>query len=391
MNYLTINNKKFSVENLILNFEKKELNITLDDSLTEIHNFLFEIMFSEKNIEPTIYLQDNKQITYSLYDCYIKNYDIQSFTIKFQSLVIGKKIENIRNYKVNKIEINLKHKQYKITQIEESIGKQINFKIGNMTYDIKLIFNGNRYYKVTLKNNTALELDKFIHKFILFYEFLILNLGFYLDIMEINIYSIDEVYKYSYPFSSKYSGNNNYNSYSCVLGKINQTNIKSIYKKWLKIRNDSHSIYDLYINIFSTNYMIDVALSTIINCMEGYYKSIHKSTIKKNIKTKKGIRSIDKDFKDIMKEYLNSIEGKLIFSNKDRQKTKIYTTLTNHRNYFAHLDKKRRRFYGDTNLYILLKIKLLFRIVILKDINQCLINTNLTRCIQDIENIEWKK
>lgn len=391
MNYLTINNKEFSVENLVLNYEEKELNITLEDTSTEIHNFLFEIMFSEENIEPTVYLQDNKQMVYSLYDCYIKNYNIQSFTIKFQASVIGQKIENIKNYKANKIEINLKHKQYKLPQIEESIDKQINFKIGNMTYDIKLIFNGGRYYKVTLENNKPLELEKFMHKFILFYEFLILNLGFYLDIMEISIYNLDNVCKYSYPFSSKYSGNNNYNSYSCVLGKINQTNIKSIYKKWLEIRKHSHSIYDLYINIFSTNYMIDVALSTIINCMEGYYKSIHKSTMKKNIKTKKGIKSVDKEFKDIMKEYLNSSEGKLIFSSKDRQRTKIYTTLTNHRNYFAHLDKKRKRFYGDTNLYILLKIKLLFRVFILKDINQWIINTNLIKCIQDIENIEWKK
>ena len=71
-----------------------------------------------------------------------------------------------------------------------------------------------------------------------------------------------------------------------------------------------------------------------------------------------------------MKEYLNSIEGKTIFSGNDRKKLKIYKKLTNHRNFFAHLDKNKNRFYGESNLYMLLKIKLLFRVFILKDINQ---------------------
>ena len=64
---------------------------------------------------------------------------------------------------------------------------------------------------------------------------------------------------------------------------------------------------------------------------------------------------------------------------------KIYTKLTNHRNYFAHLDKKRKRFYGDSNLYMLLKIKLLFRVFILNDINQTIEIDNLKKCVNEIE------
>ena len=139
-------------------------------------------------------------------------------------------------------------------------------------------------------------------------------------------------------------------------------------------------------NVFSVKYFIEIALSTITNCMEGYYKCIHKSTLKKTIIDKAGKpKKVDKEFRDIMTEYLNSSEGKLIFSGKDRQTLKIYTKLTNHRNYFAHLDKKRKRFYGDSNLYMLLKIKLLFRVFILNDINQTIEIDNLKKCVNEIE------
>ena len=202
----------------------------------------------------------------------------------------------------------------------------------------------------------------------------------------------EKVCEYSYPFSSKYSGINNYNNYNCVLGKINKKEIKEIYKNWLELRKNTHNIYDIFMNVFSVNYFIEIALSTVTNCMEGYYKCIHKATLKKTVRNKTGkIETRNKEFKDIMKEYLNTNEGKIIFSSKDRQVLKIYTKLTNHRNYFAHLDKKKKRFYGDSNLYMLLKIKLLFRISMLKDINQNVEIDYLEECIKDIEaNIQLK-
>ncbi len=227
-----------------------------------------------------------------------------------------------------------------------------------------------------------------------FYEFLILNLGYYLEINEIKLFDYEKVCEYSYPFSSKYSGINNYNNYNCVLGKINKKEIKEIYKNWLELRKNTHNIYDIFINVFSVKYFIEIALSTITNCMEGYYKCIHKTTLKKIIIDKKeNSKKVNKEFKEIMTEYLNTNEGKMIFSSQDRQSLKIYTKLTNHRNYFAHLnEKKKKRFYGDSNLYMLLKIKLLFRVFMLKDINQTIEIDNLQKCIKNIEeNINWKK
>ena len=260
-------------------------------------------------------------------------------------------------------------------------------------YDIDTIVVG---LPITLKGTKSIrteETEKFIHKFLQFYEFLILNLGYYLEINEIKLFDYEKVCEYSYPFSSKYSGINNYNNYNCVLGKINKKEIKEIYKNWLELRKNTHNIYDIFINVFSVKYFIEIALSTITNCMEGYYKCIHKTTLKKIIIDKKeNSKKVNKEFKEIMTEYLNTNEGKMIFSSQDRQSLKIYTKLTNHRNYFAHLNEKKKRFYGDSNLYMLLKIKLLFRVFMLKDINQTIEIDNLQKCIKNIEeNINWKK
>lgn len=395
MNYLTINNKELNIEKLTIDFDNNEINIITEDMTSESYSFLFRIILYEKKIDKTLYLKDSNNI-YSLYECYLGKHSMKNnvinLTIKFQAYIIGYKINDIKNYKINKLEVRLEYKKYDLAQIEESAGKKLKFAIGNMTYNMELIFDG-RYYKVTLENKKSIETEKFIHNFLLFYEYLILNLGYYLEIKEIKIYNEDKISKYYYPFSSKYSGKNNYNSYTSVLCIINKNDIKQNYKNWLKIRKETHNIYDIYMNVFSVKYFIEIALSTITNCMEGYYKCIHKSNLKKIIKDKNSnIKFKNKEFKDIMKEYLNSKEGKLIFSSKDRQTLKIYTKLTNHRNYFAHLNEKKKRFYGDSNLYMLLKIKLLFRVFILKDNKQTIEIDNLKKCVKSIEeDIEWKK
>lgn len=388
MNEITINNTSISIKDLKIDFTNKEINIIEDNINSYSYKFFRDVMWNQK-IDKLIYLKDETGKKYTFYDCYLGKHSIISncikITLKFNAYITNYYIEDIRLYNVDKIEVDLEYKKFNIGDIEESLDKNISFNIGKTHYNVELIFF-ERYYKVSLQNDSKLTTEKFIHKFLLFYEFLILNLGYYLEIKKINIINDEQSFEYGYPFSSKYSGDNNYNSHSCVLGKVNNSNIKQIYKKWLEIRKNSHTIYDIFMNVFSVKYFIEIALSTITNCMEGYYKCIHKSTLKKTIIDKKGkLKQVDKEFKEIMMEYLNSSEGKLIFSSKDRQTLKIYTKLTNHRNYFAHLDKERKRFYGDSNLYMLLKIKLLFRVFILNDINQTIEKDNLKKCIDEIE------
>lgn len=396
MNTITINGETINVKDLSIDFSNNEIHIIENDISAESYSFLFRHILLEKHIDELVYLKDNDDNIYTFYNCYVGKHYIEEnkidTIIKFNAYITNFKIKNIKNYKINKMEVRLEYKKFNIVQIEESIGKFLQISIGSMNYRIELVF-GERYYKITLENSKKLETEKFIHKFLQFYEFLILNLGYYLEISEIKLFDFENVCEYHYPFSSKYSGINNYNDYNCVLGKINKKEIKEIYKNWLKLRKDTHNIYDIFINVFSAKYFIEIALSTITNCMEGYYKCIHKVTLKKTIKDKSGnLKMKDKDFKDIMKEYLNSNEGKIIFSGKDRQALKIYNKLTNHRNYFAHLDKKRKRFYGDSNLYMLLKIKLLFRTHMLNDIKQNIEIDYLKKCVKNIEkNIERKK
>ena len=388
MNEITLNNRLILVENLTINLDKNEFCIVENVVYSESYSFFAQMLFNF-TMDKLVYLKDKDGKKFSFYDCYVgksnmKNNEI-TIRIIFQAYITDYFMSNIKTYEINKMEVKLEYKKFDMGNIEESLDKNISFNIGKMNYKIELIFY-ERFYKVILMNDSKLTTEKFIHKFLLLYEFLILNLGYYLEIKKIKIFNDEQCFEYVYPFSSKYSGDNNYNSHSCVLGKVYNSNIKSIYKKWLEIRKNSHTIYDIFMNVFSVKYFIEIALSTITNCMEGYYKCIHKSTLKKTIIDKAGKpKKVDKEFRDIMTEYLNSSEGKLIFSGKDRQTLKIYTKLTNHRNYFAHLDKKRKRFYGDSNLYMLLKIKLLFRVFILNDINQTIEIDNLKKCVNEIE------
>lgn len=139
-------------------------------------------------------------------------------------------------------------------------------------------------------------------------------------------------------------------------------------------------------NVFSVKYFMEIALSTIINCMEGYYKCMHKSDASTIITKRNGKKEEKyKDFKDIMAKYLDSNVGNMIFSDQERKDFDIDNRLTNHRNYFAHLNEPKERFYGESNLYVLLKIKLLFRSFILTDIGQDIETGKLCGCIKDIE------
>ncbi|MCI8411272.1 MAG: hypothetical protein HFJ40_02265 [Clostridia bacterium] len=387
MNKLTINDESINVNDLTIDFTNNEINIIEQDINSKTYRFFIDIMWKQK-IDKLVYLKDKNGKKYTFYECYLGKHSIGNcikISIKFNAYITDYYIADIKQYMINKITVNLEYKKFDMVNIEESLDKNMVFNIGKMHYNVELIFY-DRYYKVVLKNDNKLTTEKFMHSFLLFYEFLILNLGYFLKIDKINLCKDEQSFDYYYPFSSKYNGNNNYNSYSCVLAKVNDKNIKEVYKKWLKIRKDSHVIYDIYMNVFSVKYFIEIALSTITNCMEGYYKCIHKSNLKKFIKDKKGnFKYVKKDFKDIMKEYLNSSEGKIIFTSKDRQTLKIYTKLTNHRNYFAHLDKERKRFYGESNLYMLFKIKLLFRTFILNDIGQVIDIDNLEKCVNDIQ------
>ncbi|MFQ7075944.1 MAG: hypothetical protein ACLRQZ_06285, partial [Clostridia bacterium] len=245
MSTITINGETIYVKDLSIDFNNNEIHIIENDISSKTYSFLFRHILLEKFIDELVYLKDDNGNIYTFYKCYIGKHYMENnkidTIIKFNAYVTDFQINDIKNYKINKMEVRLEHKNLNIVQIEESIGKLLKFSIGNMNYCIELIF-GERYYKITLENSKELETEKFIHKFLQFYEFLILNLGYYLEINEIKLFDYEKVCEYSYPFSSKYSGINNYNNYNCVLGKINKKEIKEIYKNWLELRKNTHNI-----------------------------------------------------------------------------------------------------------------------------------------------------
>ena len=174
MNELIINGKSINIKDLTIDFINKDINIVENDINSNVYKFFRNIMWNQK-IDKLVYLKDENEKLYTFYDCYLGKHSIGNnikISIKFNAFITDHYIEDIKDYKVEKLEVELEYKKFDMVNIEESIGKNITFSIGKMHYLMELIFKG-RYYKVTLYNSTKLTTERYIHHFLLFYEFLI--------------------------------------------------------------------------------------------------------------------------------------------------------------------------------------------------------------------------
>ena len=155
--------------------------------------------------------------------------------------------------------------------------------------------------------------------------------------------------------------------------------LKEAYSKWKELRKSTHLILDLYESLMEDHQFYEVSLAILINCMEGYMKSIHT----------KGILKLKNTKLDTILEgmYFSTSNSKIVMNNAERKKYNIYEKLGIHRNYFDHLDRVQESFKGKTCRYILLKCDLLFRLYILDDLK---IPINIERLKENVKNIEKK-
>ena len=133
-------------------------------------------------------------------------------------------------------------------------------------------------------------------------------------------------------------------------------------------------ILDLYESLMENHQFYEVSLAILINCMEGYMKSIHTKEILKLKNTK-----LDTILEGM---YFSTSNSKIVMNNTERKKYNIYEKLGIHRNYFDHLDRVQDSFKGKTCRYILLKCDLLFRLYILADLK---IPINIERLKENVK------
>lgn len=86
-------------------------------------------MWNQK-IDKLVYLKDENEKLYTFYDCYLGKHSIGNnikISIKFNAFITDYYIEDIKDYKVDKIEVELEYKKFDMVNIEESIGRKLNF------------------------------------------------------------------------------------------------------------------------------------------------------------------------------------------------------------------------------------------------------------------------
>ena len=127
MNELIINGKSINIKDLTIDFITKDINIVENDINSNVYRFFRNIMWNQK-IDKLVYLKDENEKLYTFYDCYFGKHSIWNnikISIKFNAYITDHYIEDIKDYKVEKLEVELEYKKFNMVSIEESIGKNI--------------------------------------------------------------------------------------------------------------------------------------------------------------------------------------------------------------------------------------------------------------------------
>ena len=372
---LIIDSNKYTINDELENIEEKldEKNIEFDltKSITSFRRFLTNYFWGTSYMINYIFLPE---YNISLYNCYFA-LNKQIVSLRFDTAVIGIKSSNFDNEKTNQVYAKIIYKDYNMADFEELIKKFQIFNIKEYYYDISINFIP-RYCFIKLNYSRKINVSTLTKEFMNFFEFICFIIGCTFELKKL-YYTIDnqEICKIL-NLNSKFDKKKKIlNSNILVIDRID---FKSSYIIWKDLRQKSHLIFDLYSNLIHSFHFTEVSLALLLNCMEGYMKTIHMTDIINSLPNKK----LDTILKNT---YFSSTTSKKIMKQSERKKYDIFNVLQSHRNYFDHLDRVQPSFKGKTGSYILLKCDLIFRLYVLKDLD---ITVNTNKLMDNIKNIE---
>lgn len=370
-----INSKKYIIQDANININEKYIEISLDDTDNEFHKYIW------KYFVPKDYMINHIELLYteiiSIYNCYLSlNKNI--VTIRFDTAIIGMQSENFDEEKTNCIYAKINYLKYNMVDMEELIKNNSNFINRKYLYSININFIPRcGIIKIEYKNNISVK--TLTKEFLDFFEFICFICGCYFEIKELYYIVNNNEIKRILNLNSKYdTKKKNLHTNKVIIDYVS-LELKEAYSKWKELRKSTHLILDLYESLMEDHQFYEVSLAILINCMEGYMKSIHTKEILKLKNTK-----LDTILEGM---YFSTSNSKIVMNNAERKKYNIYEKLGIHRNYFDHLDRVQESFKGKTCRYILLKCDLLFRLYILDDLK---IPINIERLKENVKNIEKK-
>ena len=370
-----INSKKYTIQDADININEKYIEFNIDDADDEFHKYIMKYFWSE------VYMISHIDLSYtdivSIYNCYFAvNKNI--VTLRFDTAIIGMQSKDFDKERSNCIYAKINYLKYNMVEIEEFIKNNNEFIYRKYHYSITINFIPRcGIIKIEYKNNISVE--KLTKEFLEFFEFICFICGCYFEIKELYYTVNDNEIKRILNLNAKYDINKKNLHTNKVIIDYVSLDLKEAYSKWRELRESTHLILDLYESLMENHQFYEVSLAILINCMEGYMKSIHTKEILKLKNTK-----LDTILEGM---YFSTSNSKIVMNNTERKKYNIYEKLGIHRNYFDHLDRVQDSFKGKTCRYILLKCDLLFRLYILADLK---IPISIERLKENVKSIEKK-
>lgn len=370
-----INSKKYIIQDADININDKYIEFNLDDADDEFHKYIMKYFWSE------VYMINHIDLSYtdivSIYNCYFAvNKNI--VTLRFDTAIIGMQSKDFDKERSNCIYAKINYLKYNMVDIEEFIKNNNEFIYKKYHYSITINFIPRcGIIKIEYKNNISVK--KLTKEFLEFFEFICFICGCYFEIKELYYTVNDNEIKRILNLNPKYdTKKKNLHTNKVIIDYVS-LDLKEAYSKWKKLRESTHLILDLYESLMENHQFYEVSLAILINCMEGYMKSIHTKEILKLKNTK-----LDTILEGM---YFSTSNSKIVMNNRERKKYNIYEKLGIHRNYFDHLDRVQDSFKGKACRYILLKCDLLFRLYILADLK---IPISIERLKENVKSIEKK-
>lgn len=375
--------EKFFINELVVDEKNRFISGKISNDVK--NNIMFsKIQYQKRSIDK-MFVSDNGE-EYTLFNCRfkIKNNDL---TILFDSIIIGKKINDFFNEKCYEISLSFDHTNFNIVDVEESLGKEIIFKRNQEVYKIFINFSP-RKYTLNIFNSENLPVKVMLDKLIEFYTFISFSIGQYymIDKIVLKLKKFEKEIFYYPNLNSKYNIKRKDSFTSQVLFKLKEIDVSDTYNKWLLMRKKTHAIFDLYLVALADFQFEDISLSFMINILEGYSKVMHSYQLNKLKKYNKDHKKNGIDLRVILnKFYFQTNYSNLIFPISERKKYKADTKLVNHRNYFDHLDKPRDRYYGHDCTVMFAKLNLIFRVQIFQDLG---ISLDINKIKKNIEKLK---
>lgn len=439
LNFLVSENTK---ENITADFEidhnKKRFSIDIEQSALQF--YILKGLARELVHVDFMLCIDQKGIPFTLYDCYIFLTKIPDtiIWIEWSRLLYGQHIEQDLSEKMRFAEYIIELPSKKATY-RSYVGKS-DFEIFDGAVSISTdwnkegdYYNGVRICVACKKELYTLDM---IQKIILrLMEIYFLEVGFFAEVLQKRMITgagkeIFYIGNYA-AFARVKERNINHRH---ILELKTDTDYSSVFMKWWEIREKEVATFNLFAyTVSDSDYILEVPTATYIQCLEGYLRTHHtKEMMKFSDEAKEELIAVlincidgQKKISDVVQQYgldqkkindsikgmlgnLNSrsLKELLIYAMEYSVETKKLfeyecTTPANnkyslwdvfikkavgHRNWLSHMGRKKSRFHDEEIELASSKLKLLFRLVLLKDIGAEITESSINTVVKRIDN-----